>query len=287
MISEVMYQPSPATVAELTQGWTDDDFEYVEVRNVGAAPLDMTGVRFTKGVDFDFPAGLTLQPGANTLVVRNPAAFNSRYGGGKPIAGVWIAGDRLNNDGEEVKLSYGAGTEILKFIFAAIAPWPAGTAGTGYSLVLLHPETNAGTIAHSNPANWRLSRTTGGSPGADDRPQFAAWLAANGGTGDELADPEFDGLGNLLEYGLAGAPAIASQSPLPVAAVQQIVVNAVPASYLTLTFTTQFGAEDIVCTVEFAPDLMAGPWQQTGVLVTGTLNPNGTLTQTWRAATPK
>ena len=286
VVSEMMYQPSAATAAELTQGWTDDDFEYLEVRNVGAAPLDMSGVRFTKGVDFDFPAGLTLQPGASTLVVRNPAAFNARYGSGKPIAGAWTVGDKLNNDGEEVKLSYGAGTEILKFTYTALAPWPTGAAGTGYSLVLLHPETNLGTVAHSNAANWRLSRTAGGSPGADDRPQYAAWLVANGGTGDELADSEGDGLGNLLEYGLAGAPDVNSLSPLPVAAVQQIVVNAVPASYLTLTFTTQYGAEDIVCTVEFAPDLIAGPWQQTGVLVSSTLNANGTLTQTWRAATP-
>ena len=286
VVSEMMYQPASATVAELTQGWTDDDFEFLEVRNVGASVLDMSGVRFTKGVNFDFPAGFTLQPGANTLVVHNLPAFNARYGSGKPIAGAWQAGDKLSNDGEQVKLSYGAGTEIVSFTFTALAPWPVGAAGTGYSIVLLRPETNLGTIAHNNPANWRVSRTAGGSPGADDRPRYATWLAANGGSGDEYADPEGDGLGNLLEYALAGEPAVNSQSPMPVAAVQQLIVSGVPGNYLTVTFKTPFGAEDIVWKVEFTTDLLAGPWQPNGVLVNSMLDPDGTLSQMWRAAAP-
>ena len=286
VVSEMMYHPAVASAAELTAGWTDDDFEYLEVRNVGLGALDMTGVRFTKGVDFDFPSAFTLQPGASTLVVRNTAAFTARYGGGQPIAGVWQAGAKLTNSGEEVKLSYGAGTEILDFTYSPLAPWPVGAAGTGYSLVLRNPETNLGSAAHNNPAHWRLSRFAGGSPGTDDRPHFATWLAANGGTGDEVFDAEPDGLTNLLEYALAGAPAVSSQAPLPAAVVQQVIVGGVPADYLTLTFKKQFGAEDITYAVEFTTDLMVDPWAQSGVLIGSVLNADGTSTETWRAGAP-
>ncbi|MEO8353407.1 MAG: lamin tail domain-containing protein, partial [Chthoniobacteraceae bacterium] len=54
VVSEVMYRPAPPTPAETAQGWLEDDFEYLEIRNVGDEPVDMTDVRFTKGVEFDF-----------------------------------------------------------------------------------------------------------------------------------------------------------------------------------------------------------------------------------------
>ncbi|MDB6153242.1 MAG: hypothetical protein JWL90_1695, partial [Chthoniobacteraceae bacterium] len=265
VISEVMYQPSPATASELSQGWTDDDFEFIEIRNVGGAVLDMGGLRLTKGVDFDFPSPFLLQPGASTLVVHNAAAFNSRYGAGKPIAGVWQAGNKLSDDGEQIKLSYGAGTEVISFTYSNVSPWPVDTAG--YSLVLSRPETNLGSMAQDDPVNWRISRLAGGSPGSDDRPLFASWLAASGAGGDELSDPQGDGVVNLLEYAFAGGPSVPSQSLLPLSGTQRFLVNGISSDYLTLTFQRQFGAEDIEFHVEFTNDIGGGAWLQNGVLV--------------------
>ena len=34
--------------------------EFIEIHNVGATTLTLTGVRFTKGIDFDFPDGTTI-----------------------------------------------------------------------------------------------------------------------------------------------------------------------------------------------------------------------------------
>ena len=54
-----------------------------------ALTLDLTDLRFTKGVDFDFAgsAVTSLAPGEFVLVVRNLAAFEARYGTGLPVAG--------------------------------------------------------------------------------------------------------------------------------------------------------------------------------------------------------
>jgi hypothetical protein len=287
VFSEVMYRPAAATAAELAQGWTDDDFEFIEIRNVGSAVLDLGGLRLTKGVDFDFPTPFLLQPGASTLVVHNAAAFAARYGADKPIAGVWQAGNKLSDEGEQIKLSYGAGTEVVSFTYSNASPWPVDAAVAGYSLVLTKPETNLGSTLQNDPRNWRLSRLAGGNPGLDDRPLFATWLTVNGAGGSELSDPQADGVVNLLEYALAGAPAVPSQSLLPVSATRPFVVNGTSGDYLTLTFQRQFGAEDIEFHVEFTTDIAGGTWQENGILVSTTPDADGTRTEVWRASQPQ
>lgn len=148
------------------QGWSDGDFEFIEVRNVGSTSIDLTDVRFTKGIDFDFPSGLILQPGANTVVVRNLAAFTARYGTGLPVAGVWEAGDALSDGGEEVKLSFGAGDLITAVTYDNALPWPVLADGLGSSLIRFLPQNLS--LDPNLPTSWRASSVPGGSPGAFD-----------------------------------------------------------------------------------------------------------------------
>ena len=70
-ITEVHYHPGPASATEQAMGWTDSDFEYLELQNIGITPIDMTDVRFTKGIDFDFSPGTMIEPGAFLLIVKN------------------------------------------------------------------------------------------------------------------------------------------------------------------------------------------------------------------------
>ena len=280
VVSEVMYHPLAQTAAESAQGWIADDFEYLEVRNVGATSLDLTNVGFTNGVTFAFASGTTLAAGANTLVVRNIAAFTSRYGAGKPIAGTWLAGDSLSNNGEEITLNYGSGQPIIDFTYSDTAPWPAPADGQGYSLVLVAPEMLP------NPAlaqNWRASRALGGSPGGDDRPTFATWAAAHS-VSDPNADDDFDGLTNRLEYALGGDPLHADAGILPLAIIAPVTVGGITSNYLTLTFKRQLGAEDITYHVELSTTLAS--WSETAVLASSTFNGDGTITETWRSPQP-
>ncbi len=282
VVSEVMYHPVPPTAAEMALGYVEDDFEYLEVRNVSATTLDLSDVRFTKGINFDFPTGLQLAAGASTLVVRNADAFNYRYGAGKPIAGMWMAGDSLSNGGEQVKLSFGAGTAIIDFTYDDVAPWPVEADGAGYSLVLIRPETLP------NPAlasSWRTSRLPGGSPGADGRITYLAWAAAYGGALDPSGNPDGDVLTNFGEYSQGTSPSVRDANAVPVA-IQSLNVGGTVAEYLTITIRRQIGAEDITYHVEFTDELAAG-WNEIGVLVSRVLNGDGTATEIWRAPNPK
>ena len=151
VISEIMYNPP--------QG---GDAEYVELLNISTnAPLDLTGVRFTAGVDFAFPGGTLLAPTSRVLVVRNTTVFESLHGTGLPVAGVYS--NALDNAGETLTLSLGLDHVLRTIPFNDAFPWPAGTDGEGASLVLIGPETNPD---HTDPLNWRASLTP--NPGSAD-----------------------------------------------------------------------------------------------------------------------
>ncbi len=278
VVSEVMYHPAPVTPAEFAAGFGDEDFEFIEVRNVSATSVDLTDVRFTKGIDFDFAPGTTLAAGAATLVVKNVAAFTLRYGTGKPVAGPYLDGT-LKNEGEEIKLSYGT-TAIRSFIYNSDATWPTDTDGTGYSLILKLPSA---LPDHALGINWRGSHTPGGNPGGLDSFSFATWAAPYGITNATL-DAEFDGLKNLLEYAFGTHPWQSSQVALPAAARQTLTVGGLSDIYLSLAFRRQPDADDLSYHVLFSPDL-AG-WTEDGVFVGATPNGDGTATELWRSTAP-
>ena len=284
-ITEVNYHPSPASATEQSMGWTDSDFEYLELQNIGNVAIDLTDVRFTKGIDYDFPIGTLIQPGAFLLVVKNQTAFESRYGIGLPIAGEWQLGDKLSNSGENLKLSLGSGTGIIEFTYDDNSPWPTSPDGGGYSLTLITPNQTQPSD-HAEPFAWRASQQQGGTPGDTDELNFSAWALNNGlGAGASMtADPDNDGLTNLMEYALASNPNVESLSDLPIGGIEFIEVAGVTAPYLTISFRRQLAASDLTYTVEISGNLEA--WDpSSAVLISSSNNGDGTANDVWRALT--
>ncbi|MDB4493509.1 lamin tail domain-containing protein, partial [bacterium] len=205
VISEIMYHPAG-----------DELLEFIEIQNIGTTTLDLTGVRFTKGIDFDFPDGTTIAAGAYFLVVADLPAFEAKYGPGLPIAGQWETGDRLSNGGENLKLSLGLGSAIHELIYDDEMPWPAAADGAGYSLTMGCPVSG---IDHSNAATWRASVSPDGSPGADDSVPLDDWLSVHGlSMGDELSDADRDGIPALIEYVTGSNPGVNDPNPITVTA---------------------------------------------------------------------
>lgn len=280
VISEVNYHPGPTTQAERDAGFLDSElFEWIEIKNVGTQPVAAAGLRFTKGVDVEFPGTWTIPAGGFALMVKDLAAFRHRWGTGHDsiIAGTFSA-DSLRNSGEEVKLSYGAGTEVRAFTYDDTAPWPAAADGTGFTLVL----KAAGALPdHALPVNWRASALTGGSPGADDLYTYAAWAAGYPGAANSDADGDQDGLTNRLEYAFGLDPGVASAVPVS-GGISTFTVSGQQGSYLSVTFNRRTDVADIGYTPEFSPDLTT--WNPATVLVTSTPQADGSVTETWRSA---
>lgn len=161
-LTELMYHPPDAGVAG---GYDAEEFEFVELKNIGAETLDLAGFRLAGGVDFEFSAGTVreLSPGAFLLVVSNLAAFRSRY----LAAGLSIAGEyegRLDNGGERLRLEGPLGETILDFAYDDA--WHPSTDGGGFSLAIADPLGDP--KSWNEAASWRPSRQPGGSPGRDD-----------------------------------------------------------------------------------------------------------------------
>jgi len=163
VVSELMYHPAPPTSQSDTND--ADNFEYIELKNVGTTTLNLAGFRFTNGVDFTFSATggvTTLAPGGYVLVVGHLAAFNSRYGAQPNVAGVFSG--NLANEGERITLVGPALEPILDFTYSD--NWLPVTDGFGWSLVFKDPTLPVG--AWEIASNWRASGNAGGSPGVDD-----------------------------------------------------------------------------------------------------------------------
>ena len=159
-ITEIMYHPAPLT------GNTNnvEEFEYVELKNIGPQVLDLRGVRFTRGIDFDFTSSAVtiLPPGAAVLVVRNPVAFAARYGTGFNIAGQYTGA--LDNGGETIRLEDAAGEKILEFAYDS--SWYPVTDGLGFSLVIVNEAAPWQTWGDKE--SWRASSVVNGSPGTGE-----------------------------------------------------------------------------------------------------------------------
>ncbi len=185
--------------------------------------------------------------------------------------------------------------------------WTAGdSTQTGYSLevsidgqstwsVLANPAANTTGYTHTGLSPsvtraYRLRATNGsGSSGAltasaTTWTALEGWrvsqgLAQNGsGTAADTADPDGDGLVNLLEYALNGTPTNAASAPIPIAAL-------VPStSTLTLSFFRARPASELTYTVQASSDLVT--WTD---LVTnpGTTGQNVTVTDTPPADAPR
>lgn len=216
-ITELMYKPAP-----------DGNAEFIELMNTSpAVTLDLAGVRFSSGIDFTFPAGVTLAPLARILIVKDIATFEAVHGTDKPVASVFENGTSLNNGGERVKLDDVTGCSICDFTYDNIAPWPIQASGNANHVLiapLTHPDPGL-------PQNWRASMTATGNPGADDAVHFI---------GTANADDDGDGWANLIEYAFGPNPIFAA-AHLP--------------EGLTLTAPGIINADDAVAGAEVSTDL--------------------------------
>jgi hypothetical protein len=161
VITEINYNPTEDTeLDEFGQPVRDSDaFEFIEIQNTGSTTADLTGVQLTNGVSFDFSAsGVTsLGAGQRMVLVSDLEAFQSRYGTGIPVAGVFS--DNLANTGERLTLSDGLGQVLFSVEYGDSDPWPNSADGAGTSLVLV--DATKGDKYYG----WRASTEFGGSPG--------------------------------------------------------------------------------------------------------------------------
>lgn len=170
-VTEIMYHSRDPSGAETEGTRTAGDFDFIELQNTGASSIGLAGIVFTDGVAFDFTDGdvQSLAAGEHVVVVRNAAAFSSRYAN---LTNLNIAGEfqfpaeSLADGGERLTLKDGLGRTILSFEYDDA--WCPSTDGFGFSLVIRNE--NAPSDTWGRKAGWRPSTNIDGSPGESDPP---------------------------------------------------------------------------------------------------------------------
>ncbi len=279
VISEFSYQPGePLSPAEIAVSTDRDDYEFLELMNVGDQTVDLTGVRFTNGIIFTFADNTLLTPGQRLVVAKNVAAFQARYGTAIPLAADPVGNQeylgRLSNGGEQLTLLDATDSVIHDFIFQDSLPWPY-VDGTGFTLVLKSPAQPIPD--HGIATNWVASAAENGAPGAPDESGF-------NGKADE--DLDLDGFNALMEYALGTSDAVAGDTPAIIdLSRQNFFFNGSFDDYLVITFTRNLLGQNAVTLVpEISQDLI--DWQENLVLMSEVPNGNLTSTLQYRSALP-
>ncbi len=157
-ITEIHFNPPAGPVGVSLP----DELEFLELRNLSPSEsLDLAGIRFVDGVDFDFSTSTVkrLDPGARLVIVANASAFAARYGATVPVAGQYVG--RLDNGGERLRLVDAQGEEILDFGFK---DWFPGADGGGFSMEVV--DEQASPDRWGDKTQWRVGSVLGGSPGS-------------------------------------------------------------------------------------------------------------------------
>ncbi|MEN8680697.1 MAG: lamin tail domain-containing protein, partial [Akkermansiaceae bacterium] len=281
IISEFNYQPGePTSAAEIAISTDRDDYEFIELMNVGTQTIDLTGVRFTLGITFNFADNTLIPPGARLVIVKNRAAFAARYGTSISIATDVLDSSeysgRLSNSGEQVTLLDATDTVIRDFTYDDALPWPY-TDGSGFTMVLKSPAIPIPD--HGTPTNWVASSVEGGAPGLVD---------VTGFVGDPNADNDGDCYRALIEYALGSSDDSQGDTRgLVDLSFQPFAVAGIADTYLVISYQRNLYGQNIVTlTPEISTDLENWDGTPEIVFVSEIDNNDGTSTVTYRSATP-
>ena len=185
VISEINYHPYDPTPRELASqppaapDYGDNDFEFIELMNTSGHTVNICGVKFTGGIQFEF-ASYVLADGARIVIVENLEGFTARYGinGSLNGTGITVAGQYtgdLGNGGDHLAVAARSGAAALDFVYNDSSDWPGRADGKGATLELIDPRAvppaePARQLYLQDPTHWRSSVRYGGSPGTADSP---------------------------------------------------------------------------------------------------------------------
>ena len=290
-IAEFLYNPAGPTDTEKEAGVSDgDQFEYLEVRNIGSRNVDLHDVRFTDGISFDFSESAirTIAPGQHVIIVSDLAAFPVRFGNGNNgmIAGQYVG--NLNNGGERIRLTGPGDITLHEFTYDDAEPWPE-EGDAGHSLQIIDASGD-----HADATNWKASDSLGGNPGPEGTATaltLAAWLSThfspeelqNEGFSGGSADADGDATSNFAEFVYGTSPRDASDRPESPRG--SIIEGDDGKFYLAVTITMSQEARAVSFSGETSTDLAA--WNASAVeRVSETTLQSGRLEVTFRESAP-
>jgi hypothetical protein len=165
-ITEIQYNPLGQN------GISGNEYEFIELKNSGSTPINLTSSLFIDGIKFNFSNETVLDPGKFIVLASNSFSFNQRYG----FSPSGEFEGQLDNKGERITLVNVIGDTLVTVKYNDKEPWPTTPDSLGFSLV---PAVKSFSADWNDGTNWRASSNIGGSPNADDEKTEIAKVVIN------------------------------------------------------------------------------------------------------------
>ena len=133
VINEIMYHPPSDDVRD----------EYIELFNVGATSVSLTGWDFSQGINYNFAPGTVIGPRRYMVLARDRDRLISRYGLPPSIVLGYTSGT-LKDGGDRVRLRDANRNEADEVRYHDGGHWPEYADGYGSSLELIDPRQDNG-----------------------------------------------------------------------------------------------------------------------------------------------
>ncbi len=179
-VTELHYHP--ASEGEGNE-FDSEDFEFIEIANVGPKALDLSDVQISGDIRFDFSSSdiKSLLPNQRLIVVEDKDAFELRYGlEGRNVAGQYRG--NLSNGGGEILITGKFQETIQQFSYSD--DWYESTDGPGHSLEIKDP---LGDLAlWSTKEGWKASEELHGTPGISEGSEGGLRIPGDGNSSGVL-----------------------------------------------------------------------------------------------------
>jgi protocatechuate 3,4-dioxygenase beta subunit len=140
--------------------------EFTEIKNIGSAPVDLSNVKFTEGIRFDFAKSLprSLFPGEHALVVGDGATLAQRFA----LDTLNIAGEYKGDLNREERITLSQGDDQIINSFRYNDDWFIIMDNEYLPWTLTVIDERADLTTWDSNRNWRPSSILAGTPGFDD-----------------------------------------------------------------------------------------------------------------------
>lgn len=129
VITKINYNPATSSGFSIS-----NDLEFVEIKNTGTTPINLTGIYFRElGITYNFPVNSTLLANKSIYLASNSSVFKAKYG----ITPFGQFTRNLSNSSEKLVLADGFGNTIDSVEYFDKTPWPEAD-GTGNYLQLIN-----------------------------------------------------------------------------------------------------------------------------------------------------
>lgn len=161
VINEIHYNPFDSIDIVTGETINGRKFEFIELKNIGSVPIDLSGALLARGVDYEFADGVMIQPGAFIVLVEDKSSFQDRYG----FAAFDKYDGQLDNGGETLWLVNKDGVLLDAVTYDDTFPWDTEADGglVDYSLALIE-----GSVNNNTRLNWQVQCYSLFTPGAEN-----------------------------------------------------------------------------------------------------------------------